>query len=254
MRFLKGVLVITISISPFISPASASAQAVTGSDVAIFINDDISLGSVYPGSTIHYVVVIFNYGPEDALGVVLHETIPEHTTLEPKGSPGWSCVGSSCTFQAGNYYPQEPGMFKLALKVKERLPCSLHSIRNTVSVSSDTSDPDLSNNTSAEETPVDASRNCFTGSFSCWEYPSYYMYTLRDNNQPATWQPYCYIISNNGFPSVESQARVCSVPGFNYEYRATRLIFEGWVSYCRGRAYYGWPDWKHEWYRADFAK
>ncbi|NIM95440.1 MAG: DUF11 domain-containing protein [Anaerolineales bacterium] len=242
-----------ISLCFIIVPTIASAQGDINSDLGIFKFDNVSNGPVTPGSTIRYTVVIFNYGPDPATGVVLHETIPEHTTLVSSESPGWSCVGSICTFAAGNYSPGEPGMFRLTLKVKERLPCALQYIRNTVSVSSDTTDQDPSNNTITEETPVDASKNCFTGSFSCWEYPKYYMYTFHDNNQPATWQPYCYIISNNGFPSVESQARVCSVPGFDYEYRATHLVYAGWVSYCRGRAYYGWPDWKFEWYREEFA-
>ena len=253
MRFLNSSFLMLLLFSFIIIPTAESAQVAPGSDLAIFKDDNVLQDPVKPGSTIRYVITIFNYGPDDATGVVLHETIPEHTTLVQSGSPGWSCVGSTCTFAAGDYYPQEPGMFLFTLKVKDRLPCSLHSIRNTVSVSSDTIDPDPTNNMYIEETPVDASQNCFTGSFSCWEYPSYYMYTLRDNNQPGTWQPYCYIISNNGIPSVESQARICSVPGFDYVYRATHLIYEGWVTYCRGRAYYGWPDWKFEWYRKEFA-
>jgi len=84
--------------------------------------------------------------------------------------------------------------------------------------------------------------------------PKYYMYTLRDSNQPDTWLDYCYVISDEGFPSVERQAAICSVPGFDYTYQATQLIFSGWVSLdANGQPHYGWPAWKHEWYRPEFA-
>jgi hypothetical protein len=89
----------------------------------------------------------------------------------------------------------------------------------------------------------------------CPVKPRYYMYTFRDDNQPDTWQQYCYIISNNGYPSVESQSRICSVPGFDHVYRATKMVYSGWVYIdCYGNAIYGWPDWQSSWYRPSFAK
>lgn len=90
---------------------------------------------------------------------------------------------------------------------------------------------------------------------SCSHNKQYFMYTLRDDNQPSTWQPYCYIISNNGIPSVESQDRICSVPGYDHVFRATNIPYGGWVSTdCNGIASYGWPDWQPSWYRPQFAK
>ena len=94
-----------------------------------------------------------------------------------------------------------------------------------------------------------------TDASSCPKVPRYYMYTFRDDNQPNTWQEYCYIISNNGYPSVESQARICSVPGYDHIYRATNMMFSGWVSTdCNGKVTYGWPAWRSSWYRSEFAK
>lgn len=90
---------------------------------------------------------------------------------------------------------------------------------------------------------------------SCERTSRYFMYTLQDDNQPHTWQPYCYVISNNGVPSVESQARVCTVPGYDHVFRATNIPFGGWVyTDCNGTASYGWPHWKPSWYRPAFAK
>jgi hypothetical protein len=90
---------------------------------------------------------------------------------------------------------------------------------------------------------------------SCLHKKQYFMYTLRDDNQPSTWQPYCYIISNNGIPSVESQARICSVPSYDHVFRATNIPYGGWVSTnCNGMASYGWPDWQSSWYRPQDGK
>jgi hypothetical protein len=90
---------------------------------------------------------------------------------------------------------------------------------------------------------------------SCTLTRRYYMYTLQDANQPPSWQPYCYVVSSVGSPSVESQARVCTVPGFEHTYQATSILYAGWVyTDCNGRPYYGWPAWDPAWYRAKFAR
>jgi ubiquitin len=89
----------------------------------------------------------------------------------------------------------------------------------------------------------------------CETTQRYFMYTLRDENQPSTWQSYCYIVSENGVPSVESQARICTVPGFDHTFQATIIPYQGWVTTdCTGMAYYGWGHWEPEWYRPRFAK
>jgi hypothetical protein len=91
-------------------------------------------------------------------------------------------------------------------------------------------------------------------SSQCRSTNLYYMYTLRDASQPAGWQKYCYIISDNGYPSVEAQALLCSVPGFDHTYQATSAVFAGWVTKdCTGQIHYGWPAWDSSWYRPGFA-
>ncbi|MBN2554667.1 MAG: hypothetical protein JXA97_01905 [Anaerolineales bacterium] len=87
------------------------------------------------------------------------------------------------------------------------------------------------------------------GQTDCALTPQYFMYTLQDAGQPLGWQPFCYIISSNGFPSVETQARVCTVPGSDHTYRATNQPYAGWVyTDCHGMPYYGWPAWDPAWY------
>jgi len=88
---------------------------------------------------------------------------------------------------------------------------------------------------------------------ACALKPKYYMYTLRDGNQPDSWLPYCYIISNDGFPSTKRQAQLCTVPGFDHTFQATQLVYSGWVSTGCGEPSYGWPAWNPDWYRSEFA-
>jgi hypothetical protein len=90
---------------------------------------------------------------------------------------------------------------------------------------------------------------------SCTLTPSYYMYTLYDENQPPGWQPYCYIISSNGYPGVEIQASLCTPLGSEHTFKATNIPFGGWVyTDCNGRVSYGWPYWQISWYQPQFAK
>jgi hypothetical protein len=90
---------------------------------------------------------------------------------------------------------------------------------------------------------------------ACPKTPRYYMYTFHDENQPGTWQEFCYIISNHGYPSVDSQARICTVPGYGHTYLATKLVYDGWVSTdCHGNASYGWSAWDPSWYRSEFSE
>jgi hypothetical protein len=149
------------------------------------------------------------------------------------------------------------GSVTFSVKIDDTLPCGLEWIHNIVKIDSDEADGFENDNSWAEQTPVDPGSDCTAGSPvpSCSKTPRYYMYTFRDDNQPVTWQTYCYIISSNGYPGVESQARICSVPGFDHVYRATKMVYEGWVyTDCNGIASYGWPDWQPAWYRPKFAE
>jgi hypothetical protein len=83
--------------------------------------------------------------------------------------------------------------------------------------------------------------------------PAYFMYTLQDAGQPQGWAPFCYIISNHGYPSVDRQATLCSVPGSGHTFQATNAPYAGWVYIDgAGNASYGWPAWNPAWYRPEF--
>ena len=90
---------------------------------------------------------------------------------------------------------------------------------------------------------------------ACELTPRYYMYTLQDANQTSRWAEYCYIISGNGYPNVDIQAKLCTPPGSANTFRATNIPFGGWVSTdCQSNAFYGWPGWDASWYRSTYAK
>ena len=90
---------------------------------------------------------------------------------------------------------------------------------------------------------------------ACELTPRYYMYTLQDANQTSRWAEYCYIISGNGYPNVDIQAKLCTPPGSEHTFRATNIPFGGWVSTdCQSNAFYGWPGWDASWYRSTYAK
>jgi len=150
----------------------------------------------------------------------------------------------------GSVAPGAGSSVLFVVTVDGTLPPGLESIINRVTIYSTSYDSNEDNNLSVEETPVGEAPSKPT----CL-VERYYMYTLRDANQPEGWQRYCYIISNNGFPCVEAQARICSVRGIDYVYRATSMSYSGWVyTDCNGNPYYGWPYWNPEWYRSEFAK
>ena len=247
MNLRRFIFTPLLSLSLSLMPVAFVAN---GAPDPFVVKDDNTTGTVSAGSTISYTVTYGNAGSMTATGVTLHETVPDYTSFNAGASdPSWSCVGTSCTLVVGSVAPAAGGSVSFVVTVDGTLPPGLQSIINRVTISSDF-DSNEGNNLYEEQTPVGEAP----------EKPSclverYYMYTLRDVNQPGDWQRYCYIISNNGFPCVEAQARVCSVRGYDHVYRATSLMYSGWVyTDCNGNPYYGWPYWNPEWYRSEFAK
>jgi hypothetical protein len=65
-----------------------------------------------------------------------------------------------------------------------------------------------------------------------------------------------FIISSmNDTPSAEDVTRICTPAGSAYTYAVTSMVYKGWV-YTDGNGghHFGWPDWRSEWFNADFAK
>jgi hypothetical protein len=214
-----------------------------------------------PGALIQYQVYVLNCGGDaDATNVLYHEVVPMYTTaVQPSNQ--WNCTsggeaGDSCVHNDGTVYSQcDVDSNSFLVKVNDKLPCGLEYIENTVTITYDGSTPSAAHTTTLRHKVIN-NDDCLPVSpeSSCPSTKRYYMYTLEDANQPPGWQPYCNIISANGYPSVQIQARLCTPPGAQHTFKATNIPYGGWVYRdCHGNASYGWPYWASEWYRAEYA-
>jgi uncharacterized repeat protein (TIGR01451 family)/fimbrial isopeptide formation D2 family protein len=99
--------------------------------------------AITPGRIIQYTLTYANVGNWDATGVVVTETVPEHTTFnKAQSSPGWSCADGApadtqCTFSVGSLPVKKSGQVKFAVKVDASYKEG--SVENTASVKDDES-------------------------------------------------------------------------------------------------------------------
>ena len=116
--------------------------------------------TVQPGDTLIYTLTYTNTGNQNATGVIIAETVPAYTTFNVAGShPGWSCVGTSCTYAAGNLPVNAGDTITFAVDIASPLSVGVTTIDNTASIADDGSngaDLDPADNTDTTSTPVDA--------------------------------------------------------------------------------------------------
>jgi len=133
-------------------------------DLTLTKTDAVSV--VAPGDVIVYTLSFANIGTQDATGVVITESVPDHTNFEASGStPGWSCADGSvattvCLFNIGDLNAGDPaGQINYAVRVVSPLPGGVDQVINAASISDDGSNgPDTNpgNNADNETTPVGA--------------------------------------------------------------------------------------------------
>jgi len=216
-----------------------------------------------PGAVIDYRIYVTNCGGDaDATNVLYHEVVPMYTTAVQPSTYQWNCTsggeaGDSCVHNDGTVFsPCDVDSHSFRVKVDDKLPCGLKYIENTVTITYDGSTPSPMHTTTVRHKVIN-NDECLPipPKSSCPSTKRYYMYTLEDANQPPGWQPYCNIISANGYPSVQIQARLCTPPGAQHSFKATNIPYGGWVSTdCNGIVSYGWPTWQSSWYRPQYAK
>ncbi len=119
-------------------------------------------GTATAGSQIVYTIFYTNAGNQNATGVVLTETVAQHTTYS--GS-GWTCApssaaGSVCTYAIGDLDGGGThGMAAFAVTVDSTLPAGVNDISNTVSIGDDGTngaDPTQGDATATVSTTVNA--------------------------------------------------------------------------------------------------
>jgi len=116
-----------------------------------------------PGTTLVYTLTYANVGNQHAIGVVITETVPEHTSFDAaNSSPDWTCAngapgGTLCTYPVGNLSAGFSGNATFAVRIVSTLPAGVTHIDNTTTIADDGSNSaDLIpvNRTATLATPV----------------------------------------------------------------------------------------------------
>jgi len=135
---------------------SASSTVTRQSDLSISKSADVSY--VMPQGEVNYSIAVHNFGPSDASGVTVTDTLPSGSTLvaAPAGT-GWDCSATSgqtvtCTLTSLSAGGDAP-----ALNVTIKAPDQIGPLTNTASVASDSAepDPDPHSNSSTVTIPVE---------------------------------------------------------------------------------------------------
>ncbi len=119
----------------------------------------VASGNGDPGSVLVYQLLVTNAGTRNAVGVSLHETVPQLTTFRPAGSsPGWTCTpdgnaGSSCTLTVGTVAAGSSATFTFAVQVASAFPPNPPAIDNTACVSTTSSGDPTDNDCGTTSTP-----------------------------------------------------------------------------------------------------
>jgi uncharacterized repeat protein (TIGR01451 family) len=148
--------------NPANNKASATTKVEAAADLSVTKSD--SPDPVTAGENITYTIVAANAGPSDAQNVTVSDAIPANTTFvsfsqtsgppftlttPPAGGTG-AVTATAATFAAG-----ASATFELVVNVSATTADGTV-IRNTVTISSDTCDPDPANNSDTEKTHVKA--------------------------------------------------------------------------------------------------
>jgi uncharacterized repeat protein (TIGR01451 family) len=131
------------------------------------------VATVGAGDLITYDLEVCNSGNGNATGVVLSETVPQHTTFEVAGSsPGWSCAngapaGTLCTLALGTIPADSCGgggggvlvegssvVRTFRVRVVSPIPSGVTQIHNAVAVGGDQPDDDPSDDTDEDDRPL----------------------------------------------------------------------------------------------------
>jgi uncharacterized repeat protein (TIGR01451 family) len=134
------------------SPITTRAQAAPAADIVVSKSGD---EAVALGGKITYSLTVYNAGPDDAVNVVLTDVIPAHTSFVNASTSTGSVSfdGTTLTVNVGTLAFDSTAVATLVVQVDQNTPRGTN-ISNTVTGSTDSSDPETSNNSATAETAV----------------------------------------------------------------------------------------------------
>ena len=150
--FGRILLLTTIVAGVLASPAITTAQTAPSADIVVFKSGD---EAVALGGQITYSLSVFNAGPDDAVNVVLTDVLPANTSFVDASTNTGSVSfdGTTLTVNVGTLPFDSTATATLIVQVNQNTPRGT-TISNTVSGTTDTSDPDTSNNSATAFTVV----------------------------------------------------------------------------------------------------
>lgn len=161
-NFFRAVilLVLITSISSLAFSQKRSRSRPTGLGQADLILSKTGDESAPRGGQVTYNIVVGNDGPDTATGVVVSDSLPAHTSyVSSSASQGSvSFASNTVTANLGSINLAESASVTITLKINQDTPRDT-TISNTATVTSDTFDPETSNNSATAFTAV-------TGPFS----------------------------------------------------------------------------------------
>jgi uncharacterized repeat protein (TIGR01451 family)/fimbrial isopeptide formation D2 family protein len=158
--------------------SSTTNTSTTSADLSITKTDD---GPFTAGDDGLYYLNVSNAGPSDAREpIVVTDTLPSGETYVGATGSGWNCSASgqvvTCTDGTNLVEGTSAATIDLTVAVSPSLVSA--SVTNDASVSSPTSDPNLSNNSATDTTSIDTSADLsitktHTGAFDAGSYGTY---------------------------------------------------------------------------------
>ena len=148
-KYIVGFLGLLVLILIMVLPARpAGAQTSPEADLSVQ-KFDFPPEQVAVGETLFYELAIANLGPDTATNAVVTDTLPTNTEFLFTFSGDCTNVGQTVTCNLGDLAPNEQAFVEFAV-----CPTEPGTAVNTATASSDTPDPDSSNNTATETTEV----------------------------------------------------------------------------------------------------
>jgi len=142
---------------------SGTPISLNGPDLAVTISDNNV--SANPGDTVVYVLSYLNNGSKDSTGISLSGILPVNTSFDSSSSTtGWKQIGTSRLYSLtiGSLSAGQSGQVTFAITIPDPAPQDLTEIQIKASIQDDGThggDPNTSNNSASESTPVNSPSN-----------------------------------------------------------------------------------------------